>query len=204
LQQLRRDPVGKLLAITAAAGSSPWLGANNSPIKDVSEFSKVLDYVAIMNYDIWGPWSPTVGPNAPLEDSCAPQAARVGSASSAVQVWTKAKMPLDKLVLGVPAYGHSYRVLARNAYSNGKIALYPKFDASHQPAGDAWDGQPAGSDVCGVKSTQPGGIINYWGMISLGYIDNNGNPKTGRKYRFDTCSKTVCILVQFEVPDLSW
>ena len=44
-----------------------------------------------MNYDLWGPWSPTVGPNAPLFDSCAPQP--MGSAESAVKAWTGAKFP---------------------------------------------------------------------------------------------------------------
>src|SRR6266850_274670 len=39
-----------------------------------------------MNYDIWGSWSPTVGPNAPLDDSCAPS--QQGSAKSAVKAWT--------------------------------------------------------------------------------------------------------------------
>jgi len=195
LEQLRTHPVGKLLAVTVAAGISPWLGTNGEPLKDVSGFAKVVDYVAIMNYDIWGPWSPTVGPNAPLYDSCAPKADQGGSASSAVEAWTKAGMPSNKLALGVPSYGHSYRVLKKNAYSsNGQLALFPPFVANDQPAGDKWDSQPGGPGDCGgAASTQPGGVIEYWGMIQLGYINTNGNPEPGRTYRFDTCSKTSFI-----------
>lgn len=200
LQQLRADPVGKLLAVTIAAGNSPWLGANGKPVTDVSGFAKVVDFITIMNYDIWGPWSPTVGPNAPLEDSCAPEADRAGSALSAVQAWEKAGLPLNKFTLGVPSYGHSFRVLKKNAYlANGQLALYPPFVANDQPAGDKWDSQPGGTDVCGAKSTQPGGVIQYWGMIQLGYINTNGNPEPGRSYRFDTCTNTVCFPVQFKL-----
>ena len=51
--------------------------------------------IAIMNYDIWGSWSNTVGPNAPLDDSCA--AVQAGSATSAVKAWTGAGFPASKV-----------------------------------------------------------------------------------------------------------
>ena len=197
LQELRSHSVGKGLVLTAAVGLTPWLGADGRPITDVSGFAEVLDYIAIMNYDIWGPWSSTVGPNAPLDDACAVQETRIGSARSAVESWERAGMPAHKIVLGIPSYGHSFRVRRRDALMNGsttRLALYPMFDASDQPAGDEWDDQP-GVDVCGVNSTVPGGIIQYWGMMKFGYLDNNGNPKPGRLYRFDKCSKTVRIFL---------
>jgi chitinase len=61
---------------------------------------------------------------------------------SALAAWAGAGIPADQLVLGVPAYGHSFRVARADAYTNGKsgaLALYPAFNASAQPAGDAWD-----------------------------------------------------------------
>ena len=48
-----------------------------------------------MNYDVWGSWSPTAGPNAPLYDSCAPQ--QEGSAQSAVKAWTGANFPANQV-----------------------------------------------------------------------------------------------------------
>jgi chitinase len=114
--------------------------------------------IAIMSYDIWGSSSASVGPNAPLDDSCAPTQA--GSATSAVNAWTNAKFPPDQvwkyfssdymltfgcggqIVLGVPAYGHSFYVTPANALnSTGQLAAYPPFDASKQPAGDKDDGK---------------------------------------------------------------
>lgn len=67
LQELRKDALGKTLILSAAAATVPFTDPNGKPSTDVSGFSEVLDFIAIMNYDIWGPWSSTVGPNAPLD-----------------------------------------------------------------------------------------------------------------------------------------
>lgn len=145
-----------------------------------------------MNYDIWGPWSATVGPNAPLNDTCASSANRGGSAVSAVKAWNKAGMPLNQIVLGVAAYGHSFRVLKASAFKKGSttvLASYPSFDASDPPAGDSWD-DPAGIDECG-NAQQPGGDVDFWGLVQEGYLTSSGNVMSGIAYAYDTCSQTV-------------
>jgi chitinase len=40
--------------ITAATLTVPFAGSNGLPLQDVSEFAKVLDWVVLMNYDVWG------------------------------------------------------------------------------------------------------------------------------------------------------
>jgi len=72
LQILRSQQGADKLIISAAVSITPFLGSNGQPMSDVSEFGKVLNNIEIMNYDIWGSWSTSVGPNAPLDDSCAP------------------------------------------------------------------------------------------------------------------------------------
>lgn len=192
LQELRKDPVGSRLILTAAVATSPFFGPQGSPLTDVSGFSKVLDWIAVMNYDIWGPWSATVGPNAPLNDTCATPANQQGSAVSAVQKWSKAGIPVDQIVLGVAAYGHSFQVPKANAFQNGsttKLELFPAFNTSAHPVGDAWD-DAAGPDECGNPQTA-GGDVDFWGLIELGYLNADGTPKKGIDFRFDTCSQTV-------------
>lgn len=54
LQLLRADSTMANLTISAATSIEPFMGTNGSPKTDVSGFAKVLDYVAIMNYDVWG------------------------------------------------------------------------------------------------------------------------------------------------------
>jgi chitinase len=192
LQELRHDPIGRNLVLTAATATVPFANQNGSPSSNVAGFSKVLDFIAIMNYDIWGPWSPTVGPNAPLDDTCAAANNQAGSGVSAVKLWNKAGIPRNQIVLGVPSYGHSFRVLRQNAFKPGSTTVltpYPKFDANNPPSGDSWDNS-TGTDVCGAKQSV-GGIVNFWGLIQLGYLNSNGMPKKGIAYAFDNCSQTV-------------
>ncbi|KAF8165592.1 endochitinase [Crassisporium funariophilum] len=191
LQELRKDKLGSTLILSAATATYPFIGPDGSSLSDVSGFSKVLDFIAIMNYDIWGPWSATVGPNAPLNDTCAASENQAGSAVSAVQKWTKAGIPLSQLVLGVPSYGHSFRVRKADAFvkgSNTTLAPHPAFDGNDRPKGDSWD-DGAGVDVCG-NAQLAGGNVNFWGMMELGYLNSDGTPKSGIAYRFDTCSQT--------------
>src|ERR1700722_11478680 len=84
--------------------------------------------IEIMLYNLWGPWSSAVGPNAPLSDSCSPH--KGGSVMDSVQAWTDAKFPVGQLVLSVPSYGYSYFVTPNNAIKDGQIAYYPPFDAA--------------------------------------------------------------------------
>ncbi|TFY78393.1 hypothetical protein EWM64_g5618, partial [Hericium alpestre] len=63
LQALRADPTGSKLILTAAVAGSPWPDANNNPSTNLTGFASTLDYIAIMNYDVFGPFSATAGPN---------------------------------------------------------------------------------------------------------------------------------------------
>ncbi|KAF5318679.1 hypothetical protein D9619_010676 [Psilocybe cf. subviscida] len=192
LQELRNDTAGAKLKLTVAAGITPFAGADGTPMTDVSEFAKVLDHVAIMNYDIWGSWSDTVGPNAPLNDTCA--SVKAGSAVSAVKAWTDAKFPASQLVLGVAAYGHSFSVDQSAALdSSNTLEAYPPFNKDKQPLGDEdVPGAPPSVDQCG-NTSGPGGTFNFNGMIAQGYLDATGKPADGVDYRFDNCSQTAYV-----------
>jgi len=121
-----------------------------------------------MNYDIWGSWSPGVGPNAALNDTCAPPHYRQGSAVNAVRSWTSAGLPRNQLVLGVLAYGHSFLVNESVALTEqGEVAAYPQFEPT-QPRGDSADDVP-GVDVCGAETgwgvpsiSGDWSRVNYW------------------------------------------
>ncbi|KIL60642.1 glycoside hydrolase family 18 protein [Amanita muscaria Koide BX008] len=189
LQELRQHPVGAKLVLSAATSIFPFADGTGSPSTNVAQFADVLDRIAIMNYDIYGPWSGVVGPNAPLNDSCAPLAYQQGSATSAVKKWIAAGFPASKIVLGVAAYGHSFRVKPSDALNGGSLVPYPPFDKSNIPRGDSWS-SPAGTDVCG-NPTPTGDTVDFWGAVALGYLDHNGKPQKGIAYRYDTCSKTA-------------
>jgi chitinase len=197
--------------LSAATAIRPFNDANQQPMTDVSGFAKVLDYIEIMNYDIWGAWSDSVGPNSPLNDTCSPAADQQGSAVSAVQAWVSAGFPANQIVLGMASYGHSFLVTENDAFANSgntsaasatttaqpsgttPIALYPSFDKSQQPFGDAWDVDAGpGVDQCGNPTPGgPSGIFNFGGMIAQGILNQNGTAMPGMGFRFDECSQTV-------------
>ena len=143
-----------------------------------------------MNYDIWGSWSTAVGPNAPLNDTCASEDNQQGSAVSAVAAWTAAGFPASQIVLGVASYGHSFAVNSTEAFVNStkELAAYPAFDAEAYPIGDAWD-DGAGLDVCGIEEPN-GGNWDFWALVQSGLLTCEGKAADNVPYRFDDCSKT--------------
>ncbi|KAI5832872.1 glycoside hydrolase family 18 protein [Schizophyllum commune Tattone D] len=195
LQELRaNENTPANLTLTAAVGVAPFVGEDGEPMQDVSEFAKVLDHIAIMNYDLWGSWSDGVGPNAPLNDTCAsnPQ----GSAVSAVNAWTAANFPASQIALGVAAYGHSFAVNASAATPDGTtLAAYPAFDKANQPMGSSDDPNATGDepDVCGVVGSSISGVFDFWGMVGEGYLSENGTAAEGVLYRYDECSQTPYV-----------
>ncbi|KAG6896556.1 hypothetical protein C0992_007503 [Termitomyces sp. T32_za158] len=117
-----RGKMGSDKMITLAVRATPFTDTDG----DLSDLAEDVDYIAIMDYDIWGSWSPTTGPNAPLDDSCA--ATKAGSATSSIQQWTATNFPASKIVLGVPAYGHGFNVSSANALrANASIEVYAPF-----------------------------------------------------------------------------
>ncbi|KAK7683490.1 hypothetical protein QCA50_013324 [Cerrena zonata] len=157
LTELRATDVMQGKVMSAATSITPFFDSNGQPSSDVSGFAKVLDHISIMNYDVYGNWSSAdgVGPLAPLDDTCGVPG-QLGSATSAVKLWTDAGFPASQIVLGVAAYGRSFFVTdadatatSNSATSNSSlealpqgafaIAAYPSFNPAQQPMGDSRD-----------------------------------------------------------------
>lgn len=197
LQEFRGTTLGRSLILSAAVYVTPFADASGSPSADVSGFADVLDYIAVMNYDLKSNTAIGAGPSAPLDDSCAPSGAKWGSAVSSVAAWSNAGIPTNKLVLGVPAYGHSYVISSSVALNrtNPSLTSFPSYSPSNRPIGDKWGG-PGGLDVCGV-SQGPAGVYTYWGLIEEGFLTPDGSVGDGVVSRYDECSETVCEILSF-------
>jgi chitinase len=193
LKELRSTSTGQSLILSAAVYTQPFADTNGQPSSNLSEFSQVLNYISIMNYDTKSTPSSGAEPNAPLDDACAPSGSQTGSARSSVSAWTTAGIPANQIVLGVPAYGHSYvippSVALSDQGSGTMLSLYPTYTANSTQKGDKWDSD-GGLDVCG-NLEGPGGIYTYWGLIQEGFLNSNGTIPEGITYRFDNCSQTV-------------
>ncbi|KAF4983613.1 hypothetical protein FZEAL_1022 [Fusarium zealandicum] len=192
LQELRQHPEGKNLYLTAAGSLFAWNDKSGVASKDLKGFADVLEYIMIMNYDLFGAWTPTAGPNAPLSRSCDERNVQ-GAADDGVEQWTAAGIPASQLVLGVPTYGRAFSVNRTAAFGDDNVLnLYPAHNATDRRQGSRWDNDPA-IDVCGVA--QPFGFTYpLWSMIlDAGFLDHDGNPAPGMAYAWDNCSKTPAV-----------
>lgn len=189
LQELRSTAPN--LTLTAATSLFPWNDATGNRSTDLSGFADALDYMMIMNYDIYGAWATTAGPNAPLDSACDPRNNQ-GSGKLGVQAWLDAGVPADKLVLGLAAYGHGFRVNETSAMKSNTLQLYPAQNSSDRFQGSSWDDDPPVDD-CG-NAQPPSGTYPLWSLITeANFLDETAKPLPGIQYTWDNCSSTPFV-----------
>ncbi|SCV70917.1 BQ2448_3679 [Microbotryum intermedium] len=184
-----RAALGSKKLITAAIGASGLIGADGKPLANMSAFGAVFDIVNLMTYDVGGPWSPTSGPNCPLR-TCESETSVV----QVIQALKKAGIPASKMMLGIPAYGYSYRVKSSTLASkkiDGYVSRAYQAKTSTTPKGSKTDSNAATTDVCGVRSSYYTGQWNYVDLISEGLLSSNGSVGLKGFTRYlDSCSAT--------------
>ncbi|KAF8318164.1 glycoside hydrolase [Clavulina sp. PMI_390] len=185
LQQLRSQ-LGPSALLTAAVATSPFhlSSANTTEAASVfSSFGQVLDYILIMNYDVSDATASSPGSNAPLLShgpSC-PSSQDVVSAELAIDQWTAAGFPANKILLGVPSYGY---MLSSSATTLSETPGRP----SSQPG------------VANVVTDSSGQVqFNY--LVQVGALVKNGTTPTfsgtGSYTRYwDACSSTPYLVSQ--------
>lgn len=113
-------------------------------------------------------------------------------------------MPASKLVLGIAAYGHGFRVNSTAAFTtttttstststgSGSLNMYPSFNKTDLFQGSSWDSDPP-VDVCG-NAQSPGGTYPFWSLITeAGMLTEAGEPAQNIVSGWDNCSQTVCV-----------
>lgn len=89
------------LKLTIAAGPSPHMYHG----VDFAAVAKTVDLIGLMNYDYSGPWHKETGFHAPLYSQ------HGGSADATVREYEDEGAPAEKLLLGVPFYGYSWKAV---------------------------------------------------------------------------------------------
>lgn len=94
---------GRRLYLTVAMGASDEVIANT----EMQKVQRYVDTVNLMTYDYYEPGSESItGNHAPLyADPADPKAA---SSADTVRAFEKAGVPAEKILLGVPFYGHEW------------------------------------------------------------------------------------------------
>ncbi|NTW72796.1 MAG: glycoside hydrolase family 18 protein, partial [Eubacteriaceae bacterium] len=114
--QGQEDGKHYLLTIAGGAGSRY---INNTELGTLHEY---LDFANLMTYDFHGSWDKYTDFNAPLylDGSASPQLKL--SIEEVVQSWLDAGFPANKIVLGIPFYGHKYENVQNE--NNGLYQTY--------------------------------------------------------------------------------
>ncbi|SPO31453.1 related to Chitinase [Ustilago trichophora] len=184
LQELRTAlPKGAL--ITAAVSHQPWMASNGQPVQSVARAAGVMDYIMIMNYDVWGS-SSNPGPNAPLANLCGNSTQPGANAASGVKAWSAAGMPRDKILLGIPAYGY--------INSSSKRTLRTRSSPPSSPPHPT-DNTKRAVTLTSMSGSTTEGQINFSTLVNSGALTLD--PATGlyggsggfTKY-WDDCSDT--------------
>ncbi|KAJ1936231.1 hypothetical protein FBU59_005121, partial [Linderina macrospora] len=106
LQGIRKGMDGKFgkgkKLLTMTLYNHPFLGPG-VPSMDYKPFYETVDYAYVMSYDYFGNWGDYSAPNAPMLDVPFFQ----GSFRNTTDAWLDAGWPANKLVAGLPFYGHS-------------------------------------------------------------------------------------------------
>jgi chitinase len=92
--------------ITSAVSGAEWASRD----LDAERLRPLLDLVAVMTYDVHGPWKDHAGPNAPLAaDPRDREACRAQSVEGQMALWTDQKgWPRERLLVGIPCYGRGF------------------------------------------------------------------------------------------------
>ncbi|XP_004342896.2 chitinase [Capsaspora owczarzaki ATCC 30864] len=146
---------GRLLTIAAPAGPSMLAAL------DIPGIAQSVDWINLMGYDFNGGWDVShVAHNAPLYANPAdPSSSRNSmNVDAAVTAYLATGMPSNKLVLGVPFYGHSFAGVGST--NNGL------FQSGSNTGPGTWE---AGSvDYSDIESHYIGksGYVRYWDSAS--------------------------------------
>jgi chitinase len=115
------------LITIAAGGNASYVNESVAPDAGstwLRELSASLDWINIMAYDYHMPWEQASGHHSALmADPADPLQAGGLYAQASVQRFLKAGVAADKLVLGVPFYGHGWKGCPAGAAGDGQYQL---------------------------------------------------------------------------------
>ncbi|NXI46480.1 CHIA chitinase, partial [Galbula dea] len=113
----------------------------------IAEIGKYLDYIHVMTYDFHGSWDSSTGENSPLYKGPADTGDYIYfNVDYAMNYWKSNGAPAEKLVVGFPAYGNTFRLQNPSEHGLGAPASGPG---------------PAG------PYTQEAGTLAYYEICSL-------------------------------------
>lgn len=128
---------------------------------EMDKVARIVDYVNIMTYDFSGHWNAYAGHLAPLYAD--PAIARKdlphqSSVSSAIDQTIDAGVPPEKLVMGMPFYGYSWKDCRSENHGQNQ-------DCGGKGSGTWEDGTLTYSDIAD-RLVNKNGFVRYWNDVT--------------------------------------
>ncbi|XP_046882381.1 chitinase, acidic.1 [Hypomesus transpacificus] len=142
----------QLLLSATVAGLVPVLNTSY----DVPEISRHLDFMNVMTYDFHGHWESATGHNSPLYRSSLDSGSHIDhNVDSSLSKWLSLGAPAEKLLMGFPTYGRTYRLTTPN-HSLGAPSKGPADAGPYTRTAGFW----AFYEVCSFTSSATVGWID--------------------------------------------
>lgn len=89
----------------------------------ISTTHRYVDFLNIMTYDFHGAWDPELGFNAPLFAGAADKTALQLqlNVNASLSYWLRQGVPREKMVMGIPFYGRSFRLTSAHQHQPGDL-----------------------------------------------------------------------------------
>ncbi|KDQ29341.1 glycoside hydrolase family 18 protein [Pleurotus ostreatus PC15] len=162
--------------ISAATQSFPFASPEGLPMTNVTEFANELDWIVLMNYDVWGSSADKPGPNAPFLDYCGNSTQPEASALAGFTAWTAAGFPASKIVLGVPSYGYISRSNAQTLRQRSQHGR--RHHSPRRVQGSRKVTRDDGLGVVHVASEDGGDQVQFRDLVKQGALVQSG-PTSG-------------------------
>ncbi len=162
-------------------------GVQNARDIDVAALARTVDNEVVMDYDFQGPWTPTGPTNFDSNLFSSPKAPDTAaqpriSVDSTVQYYRQRGVPADKLVMGMPYYGHGWTGVA----PGNDFGLYqPATGPAASP-----DLTKQGSVLAGLDGNDPAGTTDYYEIADQPGYTWHTDHRTGASWLYNTATQT--------------
>jgi chitinase len=161
------EKTGKHYVLSTAIPASPWFVQAN----DARAAAKIVDYLKIMTYDYYGPWSTTTGHNASLYNNPMDPAWGGWSTDQGLKGYFDDWIPMEKIMLGVAFYGRGWKGVEAGP-NKDTPGLFMPYDKSSLPFNA--EGALAYSEI--KELLKPGsGYTRYWDDVGKAPYLYNGD-----------------------------
>ncbi|KAI5302745.1 hypothetical protein KEM56_000397 [Ascosphaera pollenicola] len=157
IERMREAFPAPRYTLTTALSAGTWVLRN---IK-LQRVIKSLDFINLMTYDFAGPWCPKSGHHAQLFTANDPHDENAAlSCQSALQYIHSMRVPMKKVLLGIPVYGRSFPGTTSIGQTPASGAEHKEFDYCDLPLPDTEE-QEDDSVGAGWCVDESAGFISY-------------------------------------------